>query len=106
MLVSNDLLHYDWENILLELRLLIFKFLGNIPIDGIDDEVDQLNRAAAQPGTYVVARKTTSPGPYNRSMSPQHSQYYMANQQATSQKLSRMQTLARYVLLLLNISQI
>ena len=71
-------------------------FSGNIPIDGIDDEVDQLNRAAAQPGTYVVARKTTSPGPYNRSMSPQHSQYYMANQQATSQKLSRMQTLARY----------
>ena len=63
--------------------------------------MDQLNRAAAQPGTYVVARKTTSPGPYNRSMSPQHSQYYMANQQATSQKLSKMQTLARYVLLLL-----
>ena len=39
---------------------------GNIPIDGIDDEVEQLNRAAAQPGTYLVARKTTSPGPYNR----------------------------------------
>ena len=73
---------------------------GNIPIDAIDDEVEQFNRAAAGAaaagtrGTYVVARKTTSPGPYNRSMSPEHSQYYL-NQQATSNKLARMQALAR-----------
>lgn len=67
---------------------------GNIPIDGAfdpDDEVAQYNRSLQQYGTVGRRYTTTSPGPYNRSLSPQS---YLT-QQPSQNRLARMQSLAR-----------
>ena len=67
---------------------------GNIPIDGAfdpDDEVAQYNRSLQQYGTVGRRYTTTSPGPYNRSLSPQS---YLT-QQPSQSRLARMQSLAR-----------
>ena len=65
---------------------------GTIPIDPIDDEVAQYNKSL-QYGTTGRRYTTTSPGPYNRSLSPQSNGYYLT--QPSQNRLARMQSLAR-----------
>ena len=75
----------------MRVRTRSLQVAGNIPIDPVDDEVEQYNRVV-QYGT--LERKHTSPGPYGRSLSPQQNNYYLS-QPNTANKLARMQALAR-----------